>query len=146
MSCFKADELFFSLDLYHPLWLIIPTTFLSLTWGFSQTKKTKLGSIDTELCFALKISFTTYAIPLWRLRGLFSQSKLLLALTDSGWGQQSLWLSESPEQKHSWGDKPVGAASATLLWPHTNFPWLMLAFAPRGLSLLICKIRTRTLR
>lgn len=144
MSCFKADELFFSLDLYHPLWLIIPTTFPSLTWGFSRTKKTKLGSIDTELYFALKISFTTYAIRLWIRRGLFSQSNsswLYWIVDEVSWFYGFL----NPQNRNSLGDKPVGVASATPLWLHTNFPLLQFSFPTPGLSLLICKTRTRTL-
>lgn len=98
MSCFKVDELFFSLDFYHPSRLIIPTTFPSPTRGFSRTKKTKRGSLEIELPFAFKISFTTQAsIP------LLNTERIVLTirtppgwLAESLWGQLILWLSESP--------------------------------------------------
>lgn len=122
MSCFKVDELFFSLDLYHPSRLIIPTTSHSLTWGFSGTKKTKRGSLEIELRFALNISFTTQAIPL-----LNTERTVLTVKTPPGseslWGQLILWPSESLEQNHDLGDwrLPEGRVSI-LLWPATTMP------------------------
>ena len=105
MSCFKVDELFFSLDFYHPSRLIIPTTFPSPTRGFSRTKKTKRGSLEIELPFAFKISSTTQASHFWILRELFSQSELLLAgsLRACGVSWFYSFQNSHPQQKYNLG-------------------------------------------
>lgn len=148
MNCFKVDELFFSLDFYHPSRLIIPTTFPSLTRGFSRTKKTKRGSLEIELRFALKISFTTHAIP------LMNTERIVLTIkTPPGSHWEFVRSADFMAFRNPWTEtwfrrlKPAGGASVNPTRTTTTpvfLGWSFLSTLP-CFRLLISKIRIRTL-
>lgn len=151
MSCFNVDELFFSLDLYHPLWLIIPITFPSFAWGFSGTKKTKLSSLETESHFALKFPRITYLIPHGILRELFShhnqKSLSVVYAVNRQCGRLVFWSYFRTSGTETWIRKlkVVGATTANSAISTTMLAFLLRLRSPLPcLSLHICKIRIRT--
>lgn len=93
MSWFKVDELFFSLGFCHPWSWLLPLQLPLLLEVFSQTKKAKLCSLESEPHLLSKLPLITHPVPQGFSEKSFSQTKFL-PLTDTTQGWRRLRPSE----------------------------------------------------